>query len=141
MHLRTGTLLIGAAEAAALLIALICVIVRYAQNAEPIGSLVIVVICVVIGAGALICLFLAERRQQPALLLPHLIAQALGSLALLILAIVLSVRTISTALHGSLTDSLGADIGILVVVLLATGVNTWFVLVVAKYYHFLRGHL
>jgi len=141
MHLRTAALLIGVVEAICVLIALISVIVRYSQGTAPVGSLVVVLISAVIAAMALACLFLAIRRQQPPLLLPHIAIQILATIALLILAIILSVKTISTALHSKSIENLGSDIGILVVVLLATGINTWFTVVMAKYYHFLKGNL
>jgi len=141
MHLRTATLIIGALEALSLIIAIISVIVRYSKGTESLASLIGVILSAIILSAALICLFLAIRRQFPQLLLPHIAVQILAIVGLLIYAIVLSAGTITVALHNNSNDDLSIAIGILVVVLLATGVNTWFTLVVAKYYHFLRGHL
>jgi len=145
MHLRTATLIIGALETLALVVSFISVVVRYSNGTEKVGSLVGVIISSIIIAVAVVCLFLAVRRQYPLLLLPHIAIQILGIIGLLIFVIVRSATAISSALHKNdidpYGDTLGTDIGLLVVALIATGINTWFVVVVAKYYHFLRGHL
>jgi len=141
MHLRTAAMVIGAIETTALTIAILSVIIRFAQGNESVGSLVGTVLSIIVWAAAVVCLFVAITRQYPPLLLPHIVIQILSAIGLVILAIVLSATTISVALHNYNTKALSYGFGILVVVLLATGLDTWFTLVVAKYYHFLRGQL
>uniref|UniRef100_A0A915KEM0 Lysosomal-associated transmembrane protein 4B n=1 Tax=Romanomermis culicivorax TaxID=13658 RepID=A0A915KEM0_ROMCU len=146
MHSRTGGIIIGILELIAVVVNFAVYASNYAQSESSTGQFVVSLLATSIVAVIVVLLFFGIKKENHNYIIPHLVLQILGIVALAIVAIIniVAVCVSSTVVASSDKNSqtttavLLTVIAVSIVVLLSAIFQIWFFVVILRLYHFYR---